>query len=144
MEAAVLLEVERDLFCGGQPSAAEFAALAQAGVRTVINLRPSGEFDGFDEPGAVAALGMRYVQIPISGSVDLTRAKIAELCAALSAARADGPVLVYCRSGNRVGAALALVEAWMHQCCPEEALALGRRAGMTGLEPAVQQLIAAG
>jgi len=141
MDASNIQHVEADLYCGGQPSEIELAALAAAGVRTAINLRPPGEFDGYPEARVVADLGMRYRQIGISGSSDLTRDKIAEFCEALTAARAIGPVLVYCRSGNRVGAAIALVEAWMHQCCPDEALARGRRAGMTGLEEAVKQIL---
>lgn len=141
MDASNIKQVEAGLYCGGQPSEQELAALAADGVRSLINLRPPSEFDGFDEAGAAAKLGLNYTQIAITGSADLTREKIAEFCAALTTARAAGPVLVYCRSGNRVGAAIALAEAWMHHCCPDEALAHGRRAGMTGLEEAVRQII---
>ena len=141
MDPANILKVEDDLYCGGQPSELELAELARAGVRSVINLRPTGEFEGFDESRVVSGLGMRYRQIAIAGSVDLSREKIAEFSMALAQARARGPALVYCRSGNRVGAAIALVDAWMHGCCPDAALAHGRRAGMTGLEAAVTKLI---
>ncbi len=141
MDASNIREVEPGLFCGGQPSEAELGSLMAQGVRSLINLRPPGEFDGFDEARAAAALGLAYTQIGITGSADLTREKIGEFCSVFTAARAAGPVLVYCRSGNRVGAAIALALAWMHQCCPDEALARGRRAGMTGLEEAVKTLL---
>jgi len=141
MDSANFQRVEDDLYCGGQPTEAELSALLECGVRSLINLRPPGEFDGYDDALAAARLGLQYTQIPISGSVDLTRENIARFCQALADARTRGGVLVYCRSGNRVGAAFALAEAWSHQCCPEVALARGRRTGMTTLEAAVSAML---
>ena len=63
----------------------------------------------------------------------------ANACAS-SAARACGPVLIHCASGNRVGAMVALDEALNHGCDLDSALDQGRRAGLQGLEPAVVEL----
>jgi protein tyrosine phosphatase (PTP) superfamily phosphohydrolase (DUF442 family) len=51
-------------------------------------------------------------------------------------AEADGPVLVHCGSGNRVGALLAL-RASINGASDEEALELGRQAGLTRAEAVV-------
>jgi uncharacterized protein (TIGR01244 family) len=125
----------------GQPTAQELEHAAEGGVRTVINLRTDGE-PGFEwEAAAVERLGLLYVHIPIGGPGDLTRENVARFDAALDAAIARGPVLVHCASGNRNGALFALREAWRESTPPDRALAIGRAAGLTGLEPAVRTLL---
>jgi protein tyrosine phosphatase (PTP) superfamily phosphohydrolase (DUF442 family) len=47
-------------------------------------------------------------------------------------------VLVHCASGNRVGAMLALRARWIEGKSAEEALAIGKAAGMTGMTDAVK------
>lgn len=141
MHISNFLVVEPGMYSSGQPTKAQFAELAADGVRTLINLRPPSEFHEFDERAEATRLGMRYVQIPISGSADLTRAVVADFDAELQRARADGTVLVYCRSGNRVGAAIALADAWIHQHDKQTALARGRRAGLIAMEPAISAML---
>jgi hypothetical protein len=48
-------------------------------------------------------------------------------------------VLLHCASANRVGALLALREAWHRGAEPQAALAVGIEAGLTGLEPATRE-----
>jgi len=52
------------------------------------------------------------------------------------------PVLVHCMSGNRVGALFALRAFWLQGMSAVEALAVGRRYGLTKLEPLVVQILA--
>jgi uncharacterized protein (TIGR01244 family) len=137
-----IIEFSPGLHSAGQPTPDQFEALAAAGVRTVINLRAPSEPAGFDEPRHVRALGLAYVQIPVSGADDLTRDKARQLASALAAAQARGGTLIHCASGNRVGAMLALVAAWERQASPREAMQLGLSAGMTTLQPAVSALLA--
>ena len=132
-----ILAVADDLYSAGQPSEAELAALARKGVRTVINLRHPSEATNFDEVAAVAATGMHYVAIPVAGSQDLTPETVARFGRELAKAQACGPVLVHCASANRVGALIALEWAWVQGQTADIALAAGRAAGLTGLEPAV-------
>jgi hypothetical protein len=49
--------------------------------------------------------------------------------------------VIACASGNRVGALLALREFWLEDAEPEAALALGKAAGLTRLEPSVRLLL---
>jgi len=129
------------LLTGGQPSAAQLEAIAAAGYRTVIDLRPEGEPGAPpDEPERVAALGLRYVRIPVAGAGDLT-ADNARALDALLDQEAVYPVVIHCGSGNRVGALLALHAAKLEGAAPEAALALGLDAGLTRLEPAVRELL---
>ena len=131
-----------DLYTAGQPSPEALAALAAAGVRTVINLRSPGEAIGFDEAREVDRLGMRYVPLPVAGGEDLTPGTVERFSRELAAARALGPVLVHCGSANRAGALIALDQA-AQGVSPEEAIACGRRAGLAGLQPAVERVLAA-
>jgi uncharacterized protein (TIGR01244 family) len=122
---------------GGQPSREQLEALAAAGYRTVVNLRAEGEEMPVGSSD-VTALGMRYVHIPVKGAEDLGAGNAAEL-GALLADPAARPMAIHCASGNRVGALLALEAATVERKSPEEALALGRAAGLGRMEPAVRE-----
>jgi uncharacterized protein (TIGR01244 family) len=124
---------------GGQPSREQLEALAAAGYKTVVNLRTAEEEMPVSADD-VTALGMRYVHIPVGGSGDLTAAKAGELGAVL-ADPAARPIAIHCASGNRVGALLALEAAQVEGKPPEEALELGRAAGLGRMEPAVREAL---
>jgi uncharacterized protein (TIGR01244 family) len=129
------------VWSGGQPTAEQIAEAASSGFRTVINLRAPTE-PGYEwERAAVERGGMLYVHIPVDGAAGLTRENVDRLDAALRAASERGPVLLHCASGNRIGAMLALREAWLRGAAPATALDVGRAAGLTKLEPAVRELL---
>jgi uncharacterized protein (TIGR01244 family) len=129
---------------GGQPTRGQIEAAAAGGFGTVINLRIDQEPGFAWEADAVESLGMRYVSIPVPGAKGLTRENVERLDAALADAEADGPVLLHCASGNRIGALLALRAAWLEGVEADEALAFGRAAGLTRLEPTVRDLLEVG
>lgn len=118
----------------------DIAQLRAAGIKQVIDLRPPEEHPALDEASLVEEQGLAYHLIPIEGVESLTRDNVRELHRLLEAA-GDEPTLVHCSSGNRVGALIALREAWIKQRPPEEALAEGRRWGMTRLEEPVRALL---
>lgn len=122
----------------GRPSAEQFALARERGVRRVINLCPHGEPCAYDEPALMAQLGLDYVNIPVAGPGDLGAATARALDEALRTA--PGPVLVHCASSNRVGALFAL-RAQQQGHTVDEALAIGRSAGLKALEPVVRQLL---
>lgn len=129
------------LYAGGQPSPEELAALAAQGVRTVINLRAPSEPAGYDEPGVAARLGLRYVCIPIAGADDVTFDAAARFSRELAEAARHGGTLVHCASSNRVGAMVALDHGLAKGSPCERALAIGRAAGLTALQPRVESLL---
>jgi uncharacterized protein (TIGR01244 family) len=126
------------LYTAGQPSAAQLRQAAEAGVTTVIDLRQPDEDRGFDETATAERLGLRYVRIPVAGAAGLSQANARALRATL--AQSTGPVLLHCASGNRAGALLALLQA-QDGASIEQALDLGRRAGMTSLEATTRALL---
>ena len=127
-----------ELLTSGQPTQQQLTELAAAGYRTVINLRTEKE-SGFEwERQLAMELGLQYHEIPIGGTADLNRANVERLASVLE--KGHGPFLIHCKSGNRVGAMLALKAVWLDGTEPNEALRLGRAAGMTTLEAATQEL----
>lgn len=130
-------QFEADLYSAGQPSVEELAQAAARGIRTVINLRVPEESVAFDERAEVQRLGIGYVSLPIAGAQDLGRATIETFSRELQQARREGPVLIHCGSGNRVGAAIALQRGWIEGLNANDALAAGRSAGLAELEPVV-------
>ncbi|MGB7756870.1 MAG: protein tyrosine phosphatase family protein [Salinisphaera sp.] len=120
-----------DIVTAGQPSRAQLVAAGEAGVRTVVNLRPAREFDEFDEARAVADAGMRYVNIPVAGPDDIDDRHARDLDDALAAAGGT-PALVHCASSNRVGALMAYRARHLQGENAERALEIGLN---TGLDP---------
>ena len=119
----------------GQPDEKEFSLFAEAGYVAVVDLRGPAEDRGLDEGAALDQLGLEYVVLPLSSPDAISFENAAKLDQIL--AGYDGPVLVHCGSGNRVGALLALSKS-LQGADDDAALQYGRSAGMTGLEPVVR------
>lgn len=125
------------LHSGGQPSPDELARLRDIGVGSVISLRAPAEDVGYDECAEAARLGLFWDSLPITGDDDLGPVNVERFGALVDAARVRGKdLLIHCASGNRVGALVALDAARRGEASAR-ALALGRAAGLDGLEPAV-------
>ena len=128
------------LVTAGQLTEAQLDGLVEAGFTNFISLRLATENGAGWEEGHLASGPESFTRLPVAGSAGLTRETVEELDRLLDSAGDAGTVL-YCGSSNRVGALMALRAHWMDGASPEEALALGKAAGMTGLEPAVAQLM---
>lgn len=129
------------VFAAGQPSPGQLASLAAEGVRTVINLRAPTEQVEFDEASEAGNLGLRYVSIPVAGPQDVNAETAARFSRELEDAARAGGVLVHCASANRVGALLALDHGLTRKMPIADALAVGRAAGLTTLEPTVTEVL---
>lgn len=121
-----------DVATAGQPREDQFRRLADAGIRTVIDLRPPAEPRGFDEVAAVRDAGVRYVNIPVTaqtlGDGDFDRVR------ALLNDPANRPALLHCASANRVGAVLLpylMLDAGMSE---DDALELAHKVGLRSTE----------
>lgn len=91
---------------GGQPAAHHFDALKAAGCEVVLDIRdPMEPRPMDDEPAAVRAAGMEYINISVTHAAltDETLARVRDTVANLAG---DRKVLFHCGSGNRVGATL--------------------------------------
>lgn len=128
------------LVSAGQPSAGRLRAL-KAEVTKVLNLRPEREHP-YDEAAVAAQVGLPYVQIGVDKETiadAAVRARIYDVFAEVESA--DGRLYAHCKSGNRVGALWALYLAERKGVKPAEALAAGKRAGLTRLEPFVRKAL---
>ncbi|MDX1645885.1 MAG: sulfur transferase domain-containing protein [Longimicrobiales bacterium] len=124
----------------GQPTQRQLDALASAGVRHFISLRPPSESGAGWEEAHASGAGYDFDRIPVSGAASLTRENVEAFAALLDEAGSE-PALVYCASSNRVGAMMALKAHWIDGVPAEEALELGRDAGLTRLEAPVRELL---
>ena len=115
----------------GQPTKDSLQAVKDAGVKTVINLRPHEEMS-FDEKAVVEDLGMTYVNIPIT-TLSITEEKVGQLADLLDDPAA-APVLLHCGISNRVGGMWYIYRALSgnasEEQAMEEAVAYGLRSAM--------------
>jgi sulfide:quinone oxidoreductase len=99
---AELVPLSPGLSVTGRLDRADIDALAQAGVRTIVNNRPDGEDPG-QLPAAEArnlaeAHGIAYHHIPVTAA-SLTKSDVDAFAATLHTAAE--PVVAHCRSGTR-------------------------------------------
>lgn len=123
----------------GQPDEAGFGVFAKSGYVAVIDMRGPNENRGLDEANVVKDLDMQYIAFPVSGADAVSYENARKLDEVL--AELNGPVLLHCGSGNRVGALLALRES-LAGADDDQALEYGKSAGLTGLTPVVKKRLA--
>ena len=118
-------QVDEHVYRGAQPTAEGLNYLATLGVKTVLDLR---EFDerAAGEQQAVTALGMQYVNVPMTGLTPPTDAEITRILTLLEA----GTVFVHCKRGaDRTGAVIAAYridhDRWDNSRALKEAMARG-------------------
>lgn len=116
------------LWFAGQPDQAGLEKAKAEGVVVVINLRDPSEH-AWDEKSAVEALGMTYYNVPVRG-VPFDKAAFAAIERLLQQHEGE-EILVHCASSNRVGGWLATHLVGSHGMSTEDAIAVGRRAGIT-------------
>jgi sulfide:quinone oxidoreductase len=135
-----LAELAPGLSAAGKLDRSDIEALAQAGVRTIVNNRPDDEDPG-QLPAAEArriaeALGIAYHHIPVTAT-SLSRADVDAFAAVLAAA--EQPVVAHCRSGTRSTLLWALAQ--MRQGA--DPLALVAEAARHGIDIAALPALAA-
>lgn len=130
------------LLVGGQPSVEDLGKIKALGFNTIISLRPELEEEsevGYNEQSEAAKLGFEFIRIPITDADDLNNKNLSALDMAIE--KANGGAFLHCRTGNRVGAMLALRAFRMQQRSYADALALGKNSGMTWLTESVEKLM---
>jgi uncharacterized protein (TIGR01244 family) len=117
-----------DVATAGQPERDDFERLAEAGYKTVVDLRSLEEPRGLDEPEVVRRAGMEYVNIPVGHERvdDDTFERFRELVADPG----QRPMLVHCSSANRVGALLIPYLILDEGKAPEDAVRMASEVGL--------------
>lgn len=129
-------QVNDRIYRGGQPEAQAWPTLAKMGIKTVIDLRREDEHSTAAEAQAVAAAGMRYVNIPMKGVVAPTNDQIAKVLALMDS---QEPVFVHCKRGaDRTGTVIACYrishDRWQRDQAMHEAKSLGMGMMQVGLK----------
>ena len=136
------IELNERQHVSGQPSAEAIAKLPSAGISVVIDLRPDSETPALDKKSAVQSAGLTYHALPIASPADMTHENVVQFDRLLKET-GDKGVLMHCASGNRVGAMLALRARWIEGKSADEALAIGKAAGLTSLAGTVEEKLQA-
>jgi uncharacterized protein (TIGR01244 family) len=135
-----LAELAPGLSAAGKLDRADIEALADAGVKTIINNRPDGEDPGqlpaADAKKLAEARGIAYHHIPFTAAT-LTKAEVDAFAATLAAAK--GPIVAHCRSGTRS----TLVWALTRMREGADPMALIAQAAGNGIDIAVLPALAA-
>lgn len=100
-------QVDEVLWRGDAPSADGYRALAESGVKTVVDLRAEGNVEPRGQ--LLSGLGVRYVRIPVRDGQAPSPAQVEKFLEAVS--RSDGVVFVHCGAG--VGRAGAMTAAYL-------------------------------
>jgi protein tyrosine phosphatase (PTP) superfamily phosphohydrolase (DUF442 family) len=119
----------RYLWFSGQPDQQTLEAAKEIGVRVVINLRDPSEQD-WDERKAAEDLGLIYYNVPMPAKEPFSPEAIDHV-EALVEAHPGEQTLIHCSSGNRAAGWLAVHLVDQHQMTVEDALVVGRDAGIT-------------
>ncbi|GAX62029.1 hypothetical protein SCALIN_C28_0231 [Candidatus Scalindua japonica] len=126
---------------GGQPTLDQLKQAAETGFKTAVNLRTDKELPDPDQEKAwVEGVGMKYIHIPIAVTEGFTPQN-AKIFADVLSKPENYPLIVHCKSGERVGAMFALKAFHIDEKEVEEALLIGERAGLIKLASVVRQIL---
>lgn len=135
-----LAELAPGLSATGKLDRSDIEALADAGVKTIINNRPDGEDPGqlpaADAKKLAESRGIAYHHIPFTAAT-LTKADVDAFAATLASAK--GPIVAHCRSGTRS----TLVWALTRMREGADPMALISQAAGKGIDIAVLPALAA-
>jgi tyrosine-protein phosphatase SIW14 len=135
-------QVDDRLFRGAEPSEAAMETLAKLGIKTIVDLEP-GKTRSKKEQNRAEALGMSYVNVPMSGLAAPSSDQIGKALAALQSS-SGGPVFVHCRRGkDRTGTVVACYRIAQDHWPNPKALAEARSLGMSSVERGMQRYILA-
>ncbi|MCS7014637.1 MAG: protein tyrosine phosphatase family protein [Gemmatales bacterium] len=91
-----------NIYIGGQPTKEDFAELKKLGIKTILNLRQTGE-TALDEQALATEHGIRYVHLPFQKADELTDAVFDRVRQLLRDTK-SWPIFVHCGSANRAAA----------------------------------------
>jgi sulfide:quinone oxidoreductase len=135
-----LAKLTPGLSATGKLDRADIEALAEAGVRTIVNNRPDGEDPGqlpaADARQLAESHGIAYHHIPVTAAT-LSRADVDAFAEVLKTA--STPIVAHCRSGTRSALLWALTQ--LHEGV--DLLALINEAARHGIDIASLPAIAA-
>jgi len=135
-------KVDDHVYRGAQPTEEGFKNLAKLGIKTIVDLRESGD-RSLAEEKAVRAAGMEYVAVPMKGMETPSTEKVARVLRLLEDT-STGPVFVHCKRGaDRTGAVLACYRINHDHWNNDRALREAKSLGMSFFQFAIQSYVRA-
>lgn len=124
------LKLTDQVWTGGQPTLDHLAKLKEAGVGSIINLRPASEHAGEQEAAKAQELGLRYFVVPVV--YNAPKPEDADAFLKLTDEHLkEGRVFIHCAAAIRVGAfwllRRVLRDGWTYERALEEANKIGLR-----------------
>ena len=135
-----LRRIDDHVYGGRQPKEADFAALKQMGIKTILDLR-GGSIHRPRERKWVQAAGMQYFSVRLSGIFPPRKAQIAQILALLEDPE-KGPFYVHCRRGyDRVGMVIASYRIAHDRWTNNQAMAEAHSFGLNRFELLMKRYI---
>ena len=126
-------QVNEHLYRGAQPRAGGLDQLKSLGIKTILNLRETGDTTRAEEAEARAA-GLNYYSVPMDGMSKPTDEQIAAAFAVIGA-EANWPVFVHCKRGaDRTGTVVAIYRIYHDNWTARDALHEAKQYGMSRFE----------
>ena len=139
-EKPLLYRVDDNVYRGRQPRKEDFPKLAQAGIKTVLDLRGGFVYKPWERK-VVEAAGMRYVRIGLSGIFPPKEKQMDQILALLEDPQ-QGPVFIHCRRGaDRSGVVIACYRISHYNWTNAQALHEAHEEGFSRLEVLMQRYV---
>lgn len=117
---------------GGLPSKEQFDDAYAAGFESAMSLMDNAEDGIRDIAPYASSLGVRYIRFTVRDKDDLNESMAWQFASTLS--MLGQPSIIHSAGGERAGAMFALMAFFVDEVSAENALAIGKRAGMGSLE----------
>ena len=121
-----------NIYVAGQINPADFAAIAESGIKVIINNRPDNEEPGQLSAQAAQALaaehGMQYHYLPMANGQPMPESLVADFKAIID--QTNEPILTHCRSGMRSSFIWALGQIPEGNVSVDEAIEAAQSAGI--------------
>jgi protein tyrosine/serine phosphatase len=132
-QPARMVRIDEHIYRGHQPGREDYDKLAQAGIRTILDLRGGSIHKPHEEKMAKAA-GLDYISIRLSGFWEPHDWQMARVLSVMEDP-ARWPIFLHCRRGDdRVGMVIACYRIAHDHWTNAEALAEARHNGLFPLE----------
>lgn len=125
-------------YISGQPSEDELAAFKKNTGAVVMDLRSIDELGNCSEPATVSKLGMQYGRVLFEKTETIDPKVISQIDEHVASAK-DKPVFLFCKSGNRAAAWLAIHLVKKEKKSIDDAISIAKSTGLkTDMEKAVR------
>lgn len=135
-------KVNEQLYRGAQPGAGGIGQLKSLGIKSILNLRESGDNTRAEEAEARAA-GLNYFSVPMDGTSKPTDEQISAALAVINDA-SNWPVFIHCKRGaDRTGTVVAIYRIGHDGWTAREALKEAKGYGMSRFELGMKHYVEA-